>query len=59
MTLKKQDKTERALAMIGTPRENGTPHTAYSADKACGVSLQTIYKHTKRLKATALAPHSI
>ena len=41
---------ERALFMIGTRREGGGVHTAYSAAKECEVSLSGIYKALSRLK---------
>ena len=41
--------TARALALIGTPREDGTAHTVYSAAKACGMYVQALYKAYKRM----------
>ena len=40
--------TARALALIGTPREDGEVHTVYSAAKACGMHAQGLYKAYKR-----------
>lgn len=36
--------TAKAVALIGKPRPGGGKHTAYSAAKAAGIALSTIYR---------------
>lgn len=52
MSARQSAATDRALALIGKPRKGplSPPHTAYSAAKAAGISLPTIYRALKRLK---------
>lgn len=42
--------TERALNLIGKPRKGGGVHTPYSAAKAAGIALSTIYRALARKK---------
>lgn len=44
MAGKQSADTARALALIGTPKEGGGTHTAYSAAKEVGIALSTIYR---------------
>ena len=54
MTARQSAATDTALAMIGRPRARGeSPHTAYSAAKACGISLSTIYRALARRRKAA------
>ena len=48
MTARNSVATARALALIGKRREAGGKHTAYSAAKAAGIALSTIYRAIKR-----------
>lgn len=50
MTARQSAATDRALALIGKPRKGGGVHTAYSAAKACGIALPTIYRALSRLR---------
>lgn len=43
--------TAKALALIGKPRKGGGVHTPYSAAKASGIALSTIYRALKRKRA--------
>lgn len=36
--------TEKALSLIGRPRKGGGVHTPYSAAKAAGIALSTMYR---------------
>lgn len=48
MTARQSAATDRALALIGKPRPDGGRHTAYSAAKAAGIDLSTIYRALAR-----------
>jgi hypothetical protein len=50
MTARQSAATDRALALIGKPRPGGGHHTAYSAAKAAGIALPTIYRALARLR---------
>jgi len=39
---------DQALALIGKPKPEGGRHTAYSAAKAAGINLSTIYRALAR-----------
>ena len=46
-------RTLAALALIGTSRPGGGVWSAYAAARETGVSLTTIYKHTRRMRVEA------
>lgn len=48
MSARQSSAVERALELIGKPRETGGVHTAYSAARACGIALSSIYRALKR-----------
>ena len=50
MTGRNSSATDRALALIGTPRSGGRVWTAYAAAQHVGISLNTIYRARKRLR---------
>jgi hypothetical protein len=50
MTARQSAATDRALALIGKPKPKGGRHTAYSAARAEGISLSTIYRAIARLR---------
>ena len=52
MSARQSSAVERALALIGKPRALGV-HTAYSAAKAQGIALSTIYRAIKRRDCAA------
>lgn len=47
MGRKQMEKTKAALALVGTIREDGKPHTRYSAARLMGVSPGALYKTKK------------
>jgi hypothetical protein len=51
MSARQSAAVDQALQLIGKPRADGKPHTPYSAAKAAGVALSTIYRALARLKA--------
>ena len=53
MSARQSSAVDRALALIGQPRPQGGVHTPYSAAKAEGISLSTIYRALQRAKATS------
>lgn len=48
MSARQSSAVEQALALIGKPRPDGALHTPYSAAKAAGIALSTIYRAIKR-----------
>lgn len=50
MTGRQSGLTDKALALIGKPRKDGKPHTAYSAAKQAGIHVRTIYRAIERAK---------
>lgn len=48
MSARQSSAVEQALALIGKPRPDGAAHTPYSAAKAAGIALSTIYRAIAR-----------
>jgi hypothetical protein len=50
MSARQSAAVDQALQLIGKPRGDGLPHTPYSAAKAAGIALSTVYRALKRLQ---------
>lgn len=48
MTARQSAAVDQALNLIGKPRADGKPHTPYSAAKAAGIALSSVYRALKR-----------
>lgn len=50
MAARQSSAVDRALALIGKPRQGGGVHTAHSAARAQGIAVSTIYRALARLR---------
>lgn len=54
MSARQSAAVDQALSLIGKPRANGKPHTPYSAARAAGIALSSVYRALARSQPKAL-----